>query len=96
MLEVREGEKLTSCLLLLTSVINLISSGEINIKIMMPKMRYLGKTADRREIKIKPGKLALNTNAANSVHFSVANHFSSKSYSYQPCYFTEVAIEELH
>ena len=96
MLEVREGEKLTSCLLLLTSVINLISSGEINIKIMMPKMRYLGKTADRRDIKIKPGKLALNIKAANSVHFSVANHFSSKSYSYQPCYFTEVAIEELH
>ena len=53
MLEVREGEKLTSCLLLLTSVINLISSGEINIKIMMPKMRYLGKTADRRDITLR-------------------------------------------
>lgn len=74
-------EKLTSCLLLLTSVINLISSGEINIKIMMPKMRYLGKKSDRREIKIKPVKLALNIKAANSVHFSGAKHYSSKSYS---------------
>ena len=61
LLEVREGEKLTSCLLLLTSVINLISSGEINIKIMMPKMRYLGKTADRREIKIKNQRSLLLT-----------------------------------